>query len=204
MVPRGAASGCGKEAGSCLPKPSPGWQGQSVTRGLEGQAPGRASHQQARGWELLPGLLPRCCHVLSGTVQVLGCSNSQPQMKVSLLGPAGFFSPAALVLSTEANMPPLACASPCSSSVALLGSALRVPVPAVSPLSHGRGHWAAEPLVPLRGMLWVWGLFVLAGLGFFFFFLSRKHLMFLYIWLLLPLEIWQRRQPRAVPKCQTG
>lgn len=78
VVPRGAASGCGKEAGSCLPKPSPGWQGQSVTRGLEGRAPGRASHQQARGRELLPGLLPRCCHVLSGTVPVPGCSNSHP------------------------------------------------------------------------------------------------------------------------------
>lgn len=83
-------------------------------------------------------------------------------------GPCCFFSPAALVLSTEANVPPLACASPCCSSVALLGSALWVPVPAVSPLSHGRGHWGAEPLVPLRGVLWVWGLFVLAGFFFFF------------------------------------
>lgn len=102
-------------------------------------------------------------------------------MKVSLLGPAGFLSPAALVLSTEANVPPLACASPCSSSVALLGSALRVPVPAVSPLSRGRGHWGAEPLVLLRGVLWVWGLFVLAG--FFFFFLSFQEALNVLVYL---------------------
>lgn len=89
---------------------------------------------------------------------------------------------------------------PSHASVASLGDVLLVPVSTVPP-SHGRGHWGAESLVLLRAVLWVWGLFVLA---FFSPFLSRKRLMFSYFWLPLPLEIWQRRQPRMVLKCQTG
>lgn len=138
------------------------WAGRMTAREgipLAGQRPGAAPRAAAM---LLP--CPEQHHADAGMQQF-----TSPDEGVSP-GPCWFSLPAALVLSAEASVLPLACPSPCASSVAWLGSALWVPVPAVSLLSHGRGHWGAEPLVPLRGVLWVWGLFVLAFFLFLYFF----------------------------------
>lgn len=161
-----------------------------------GPCAGRVPRQAASG----RGCPRGCGRVRSGTVHVLGCRRSRPLEKGPLLGPTGFLHQQFWSSSRRPVSHP--------------SHALRL----VSPLWHlwAMSCWSLSPLFLLHSMAEAIGVrshWCCSGcavgvgfvcFGFFFLFLSRKHLMFSYFWLPLPLEIWQRRQPRVVLKCQTG